>query len=177
MDSGSDCGIVLRHALAHADELQRRILENGEQPKDVARSMGLSFIQVAGVARLLRSLDYHPSPERMALVAMNDWGLEDEDIAEMFGRDPAWATAVRNDAAGLRKREPMVRKMEYVDEGLRPEDPCPEELWRRAAEIRRNRPPTWRQSNRGRFHSAPAQGGMRHYSWDGRYASYIPVGS
>jgi hypothetical protein len=175
MDSGNDCGIVLRHALAHGDELRRRILVNKQQPKYVAKLLGLPFPQVAGVARLLKSLDYHPSRERLALVAMNDFGMEDADIAEMFSETPDWAAAVRADADGLRQREPMRRELEYVDEGLRPQDPCPEELYRRAAEIRSRRDRNWSHSERGRPVSAPAQGGMRHDLWDGRNASYVSI--
>jgi hypothetical protein len=173
MDSGNDCGIVLRHALAHADEIARSVIVNREPAKAVAKRLGLPYQQVAGAVRLLRR--YHASDERLALIAMNDFGLEDQDIAEMWSRPVEWATAVRRNAASLREAEPIPRHMEYLDEGLRPEDPCPEELWRMAAEIRRNRDSSWRHSERGRPTQAPAQGGMRYYSWMPRHDTYVSV--
>ena len=171
MDSGSECGIVLRHALAHADELHRRCVVNRESLKRVAKDLGLDKSQVGGTVRLLRSLAYRPSPERCALVVMNDWGMEDADIAEIFGRTPRWAAAVRRNAAELREAEPMWKHLEYVDDGLRPNDPCPEEILRRAA-IEREK----RESERsGLTKYALTQGGMRQFSWDGRHASFVSV--
>lgn len=171
MDFGSECGIVLRHSLAHAAELHRRCIVNREQMKYVAQSLGLPKKQVAGTVRLLRSLGYIPSPERCALVVMNDWGMEDEDIAEIFGRTKRWAEAVRSNAAELREAEPIWRHLEYVDEGLRPQDPCPEELYRRAAEIRAKR----EDQRDAVLRYAPTQGGMRQFAWNGRYASFVSI--
>lgn len=176
MGFGKDCGIVLRHALAHADELHRSVIVNRESIASVARRLELSFAQCKGTVRLLRSLASIPSPERLALVAMKDWGLEDEDIAEMWGRPAEWAAQVRADAKKLREREPIWAHLEYVDEGLCPNDPCPEELYRRAAEIRARREKGWTQSVKGRPLSAQTQGGMRHFAWDGRNASFFPIG-
>jgi hypothetical protein len=177
MGSGNDCGIVLRHALAHADELHRRVIVNGELVIRVARSLNLPFAQCKGSVRLLRSCGRVPSPERLALCVMNDWGLEDEDIAEMWGRPTDWATQVRADAQALREQEVIPKHREYVDEGLLPYDPCPEELYRRAAEVRAKREPGWTQSVKGRPSSAQTQGGMRHFAWDGRHASFVSIRS
>lgn len=171
MGFGSDCGIVLRHALAHAEELRRRCIINREQMKHVAKSLGLSRRQVCGAVRLLRNLEYLPSPERCALVVMNDWGLDDSDIAEIFGRTERWSAAVRLHADELRASEPISRHLEYVDEGLRPHDPCPAELYRRAAEVRSRR-----ESDRDSvLRYALTQGGMRHFAWDGRNASFVSI--
>lgn len=171
MGFGSDCGIVLRHALAYAPELHRRCLINNEAPKHVAKSLGLDKSQVQGAVRMLRSIAFVPSPERCALVVMNDFGMEDEDIAEIFGRTTRWARAVRRSAAELREAEPIWRHMEYLDEGLRPNDPCPEEIVRRAAIERQKR-----ESERSDLSKyALTQGGMRQYSWNGRHASFISV--
>jgi hypothetical protein len=175
MDSGNDCGIVLRHALAYADELWRSAVVNKERTRDIASRLDLPLPQVAGAVRLLRSLKYVPSPERLALIAMNDFGLEDADIGEMWSRPASWAAEVRRNADELREAEPINRYLEYLDEGLRPQDPCPEELYRRAAEIRSKRPKTWRHAERGRVAQAPAQGGMRHYRWNHRHAAYVSI--
>ena len=176
MDSGKDCGIVLRHALAHAADLHRMVIVNRESIPSVAKRLDLPFAQCKGSVRLIRSVGSVPSPERLALCVMNDWGLEDEDIAEMWGRPTEWATQVRADAARLRQQEPITKHLEYVDEGLLPYDPCPEELYRRAAEVRARRDKGWTQSVRGRPISAQTQGGMRHFAWDGRNASFISIG-
>lgn len=171
MDSGNAGGIVLRHALAYAADLHRRCIVNGESAKRVAKSLGLQSTQVKGTVRLLRSLAYLPSPERCALVVMNDWGMEDEDIAEIFGRTTKWAAAVRRNAAELREAEPMWKHLEYVDQGLRPQDPCPEEIARRAAIERAKR-----EAERSDLTKcALTPGGMRHYSWNGRHASFVSV--
>lgn len=164
MGFGNECGIVLRHALAHADLLWFRCILGREPAIAVAMSLGLDHGQTEGAVRLLRSVPKTPSPERLALVAMKDWGLDDEDIGEMWGRPTRWAAAVRAQAESLREEEPIWPHLEYLDEGLQPSDPCPEELWRRAAELR---------SQRTRSSYAPAQGRMRTFSWDGRHATFI----
>ena len=161
MGFGSECGIVLRHALAHADLLWFRCILGKEPVIAVSRPLGLDPGQAEGVVRLLRSVPKVPSPERLALVAMKDWGLDDEDIGEMWGRSTRWAAAVRAQAEALREEEQIWPHLEYLDEGLQPTDPCPEELWRRAAELRSQR-------TSSRSSQAHAQGRMRTYSWIGR---------
>jgi hypothetical protein len=168
MGFGSECGIVLRHALAHADLLWFRCILGKEPVIAVSRPLGLDPGQAEGVVRLLRSVPKVPSPERLALVAMKDWGLDDEDIGEMWGRSTRWAAAVRAQAEALREEEPIWPHLEYLDEGLQPTDPCPEELWRRAAELRSQR-------TSSRSSQAHAQGRMRTYSWNGRHASFISL--
>jgi len=175
MGFGSDCGIVLRHALAHAAELQRSVIVNRESTASAAKRLGLSFPQCKGVVRLLRRSKYIPSPERLALVAMKDWGLEDADIAEMWGRPKEWAAQVRADAKKLRAAEPIANHLEYVDEGLCPGDPDPEELYRRAAAIRAQRDRRWTQSVKGRPAGSQTQSGLRQFAWNGRHASFVSV--
>lgn len=171
MGFGSDCGIVLRHSLAHAGDLWRRCLINKQSPAAVARALNFSQRQVAGCVRMLRSVGYVPSQERCALMVMNDWGMDDEDIAEIFGQTKGWSAKVRRNAAKLRAAEPVPRHLEFVDEGLRPHDPSPEELYRRAAEIR-----AARETQRDLLRSyAPTQGGMRHFAWNARHASFVSV--
>ena len=53
------------------------------------------------------------SPERLALVVMRDWGLEDEDIGEIFSRPTEWATAVRANAERIKAREP-IKEVNHV---------------------------------------------------------------
>ncbi len=176
MGSGNDCGIVLRHALAEADELWRRCVVNGQTVKAAAKLMGLRHGQCAGVVRLLRKVGRVPSPERMAAVAMRDFGLEDQDIAEMFRRSERWACAVRGRVEELREAEPIPVFFEYLDEGLRPQDPCPEELWRRAAEIRSKRTKNYADYDSPvNERKARPQGRLRCFAWNGRNASFLSI--
>jgi hypothetical protein len=175
MDSGKDCGIVLRHALAHADDLWRMAVENGMTGPQAAKTLGLPKIQCMGVIRLLREVGHVPSRARMAVCAMNDFGWDDQDIAEVFSMPVAWAQWVRKNRDHLRKSEPFALELEYVDEGLRPQDPDPTELYRRAAALRAKRERGWTMLNRGRLADAPAQGGLRNFAWNGRHASFISI--
>lgn len=131
--AGSSAG--LRHALGYADEIARRCAGKKESAKDVARSLGLDAEQTQGVARLMRARP-HLSPERLALVAMRDWGLDDADIAEIFGRSDRWAAVVRAQADEIRAEEPIPEHLEYLDSGLQPGDPSPVEISERAKGLR-----------------------------------------
>lgn len=139
MVTGNAGRIGLRHALAFDADLRRRVLVNKEPAKVVAMSLGLDIQQTKGACRLLRSLRYRPSPERLALVVMRDHGLDNEDIAEIFGRSPRWAYLVRENAEELRELEPIQWELEYLDDGIQPGDPTPDELYKLAAEIRSQR--------------------------------------
>jgi hypothetical protein len=136
---GNVSGTSLHHACAHADELYRRCVINGESPRTVARRLKLSQSQAEGVVRIVRRHGRR-SPERMALVAMRDWGLDNQDIAEMFGRSVKWASVVREQADEIRLEEFIQPALEYLDTGLVQGDPAPEEILRIAAELRAKRP-------------------------------------
>lgn len=152
--AGSSAG--LRHALAFAGELTRRCLVNKEPAYAVAVSLGLDQEQTVGAVRLLKAFPTL-SPERLALVVMRDPGLEDEDIAEIFGRSVRWARVVRSQAEEIRAEEPIPYQMEFLDSGLQPGDPMPGEIKARAAELRRYSPR--RDGSR-----EPA---IRSFSWTG----------
>lgn len=173
MGSGNDCGIVLRHALAHAPVLHRRCIINRERLKVVAPSLQVPLGQAQGAVRMMRAVGRIPSPERCALIVMNDWGMDDDDIAEIFSRTAKWSAMVRQNAAELRLTEPVPLRLEYLDMGLRPHDPCPEELYRRAAEERVKR----EQVRDSVLYYARSPAGLRNYSWNGRHASFFQIGS
>lgn len=160
----------MRHALAFAADLQREVVDKRRTIKAVAKSLGLAERQCRGVVRILRRHGMR-SPERLALVAMRDWGLDDADIAEMFGRSERWATIVRSQADEIRAEEPIDLELEYVDCGLRPEDPSPEEILRRAAELRK------RPDFRGQLVGARRVPWLLpNYSWTNDHA-FIPLGA
>lgn len=101
---------------------------NRETPSRVAEQIGLEISQVVGVVRILRSCESIPSDERLAVVAMLDPGLEDEDIAEIFGRSPRWASVVRSQADEIRQEEYIPSQLEWLDDGLQPDYPSPAEI-------------------------------------------------
>ena len=156
----------LRHSLALADELRRRCLTNKERVKRVAESLDLDTPQVLGALRILRLGEF--SPERLALVAMRDYGLDDADIAEMWGRSERWARLVRENADEIRALEFIPEALEYLDAGLYPGDPTPAEIAVRAAELRA------KAEVKGT--SAVIRAGIRAYSWNGSNASFISIG-
>lgn len=134
-DSWCDCGAGLRHALAFTGQLHQRIVVNQETVGRVARDLGLRFGQVSGVVRLIRKCG-KLSPERLACIAMLDRGYDDDDIAEMFGRSKRWAQVVRERQEEIRRAERVPKALEWFDPELRPEDPSPDEVLRRAEVIR-----------------------------------------
>jgi hypothetical protein len=165
---GGGCGIQLRHACAHAAEVYRRCMINKETIARVAHSLDLDMMQTEGVFRIVRHCGGAPSPERMAVIAMKDWGLDDSDIAEMFDRSERWAALCREQAAEIRESEPIPESLEYLDVGLCPGDPSPAELQTRVAELRgtgviKGLTPTRRP-------------GLRAYLWNGASHAFFPIG-
>lgn len=152
----ADCSVGLRHALGFADELRRRCLVNREPAKVVAKSLGLDVEQTHGVVRLLKNVG-QVSPERLAVVAMRDWGLTDEDIAEIFGRSERWARVVRAMQDEIRAEEPIPEHLEFLDAGLQQGDPSPAEIRERAAELR--------VTPIGNGHERRPLTGIRCYQW------------
>ena len=137
-----------------------------------ANKLGFGKGQTRGVVALLRSYGRCPSPERLALIAMKDPGLDDADIAEMFGRSERWASVVRSQAEEIRAAEYISPEREYLDDGLQPGDPMPDELWRRAAEVRATR---IAGPGRRTDLAAPGMSGPRAYQWRGD--AFFPIGS
>ena len=132
---GDGCGIRLRHSLAFGPVLWRRCRINQESADHVARGLGLEVGQVRGSVRLLKTVSRLPSPERLALVVMRDPGLDDADIAEIFGRSERWALLVRAQADEIRKEARIPEQAEWIDDGLQPDDPTPDEIMDRASEL------------------------------------------
>jgi hypothetical protein len=113
---GNVSGTSLHHACAHADELYRRCVINGESPRTVARRLKLSQSQAEGVVRIVRRHGRR-SPERMALVAMLEEfiqpALEYLDTGLVQG-DPAPEEILRI-AAELRAKRPHNTRMDYAE--------------------------------------------------------------
>jgi hypothetical protein len=169
MVSGIGPGGKLRHGLAMAEEIHRSVNVNKETCIGVGRRLGLRHRQVAGVARLTRELDRIPSPERLACIVMLDSGLDDADIAEMFGRSVRWAQMVRSQSNDIRSEEVIPRHLEWLEPDFQRNDPTVDEIYRRAAELRG-------ESKRlvGESH---ARWQMPQYFWNSKNGTFVSVGT
>jgi hypothetical protein len=150
-------GKGLRHVLAFARTLHRRCVVNKESTTTVASQLSLDRLQVMGAVRLLKAIDYIPSPERLALIAQRDPGWDDADVAEAFGRSEEWSAAVRENSIALRLKEPIPLHLEQLtdlDCG-----PSPQEIADHAAMIRAR--------DNGKVGAYASGTGIRAYSWDG----------
>jgi len=166
MDSSTDCGFVLRHALAYAHDILRMVVVNKVTAIVCARKLGLDPDQVLGVAHLLSKLGLVPSRERLALVAMRDPGLDDSDIAEIFSEDESWAAAVRADAARIKAEEPIDWRLETLRGYYYLEDLPPDELYREAEAVRSKRV-------QPRFNGTMWDlVRLRAFSWNGRKGAF-----
>jgi len=106
-----------------------RMHEAGASYGLIARTLGLDPHHVRGAIYLLSRCRPIPSPERLALVAMRDQGLDDEDIAEMWGRTVGWARTVRKYADQIREQEPIKQYLEEMRGWHDPTDPSPHQIW------------------------------------------------
>jgi hypothetical protein len=158
----------LRHAWAFATEIKRRVLVNRESLISVCRDLDVPWEQGRGVLRILRQLKCILSLHRRMACVMRDWGLDDDDIAEMFAVDVSAVRWVREFVDVVREREPIPSWMEAESAWLLPDDLPPDELYRRAAEVRALRTTVPKGRPRG-------GAGIRHYTWDGSQHAFIPI--
>ena len=109
---------LLRHALALAPEVQREILVNRMAVLRFAAKYGLERDQVQFAVNLLRwaaKAEATLSPERLALIVMQDADLNDEDVGEIFGRSTRWATLVREQAEEIKAEQPIPPELDHSD--------------------------------------------------------------
>jgi hypothetical protein len=164
--AGSE-GFVLRHALGFAADLWRMCVINQMTCRRAAKSLGLETDQVTGAVRLLKKCGRVPSPERLAVTVMLDPGLDNQDIAEIFGRSVRWASVVRSQKDDIAAEEFIDHKLEFLDDHLQPGMPTP-------AAIRSQATPCWTKKGRLPADRAPGayRSNLRVYSWNGyRFAS------
>lgn len=162
--SGDDCGLGSKHALAFAGQLWHRVIVNQEQTTRVARQLGLCPEVCRGVVRILKACGQMPSRERLAVICQLDQGYDDSDVGEVFGMSAEWSADVRRRTAAIREAEPIDAKLEWYDEGLKPFDPTPDEILRRALVER---------SNRG-MERKPTPG-IKAFAWRPRAASFFQI--
>jgi hypothetical protein len=166
-DCGNGSGTLFGTPLVFAGQLWHRVITNKERPMRVAKDLGLTKPQVVGVCKMLKAAGYVPSAERLAVAAMIVPDVTDEDIAEWFGRDVAWAADVRANADYWRKAEPFPLHLEYIDDGYQPGDPTPGEVAAMARKIRRITP---RKPEHTEFRV-----GLQNFSWNGSQHAFIPI--
>lgn len=165
LGSGGGCGVSLRHPLAFAGTLFHRVVINRETPKRVANDLGLDHGVCAGVVRMLKAVKRVPSQERRAVICQLDRGWDDEDVGEVFDQPAEWSAWVRANTDAIRQREHIPMHLEWVDPDLRPMDPSPAEILRRALEVRT-------VTACGRGDRLP---GIRNLRWDNHASSFFPV--
>lgn len=132
----------------------------------IGRKLGIDPRQVRGAIYLLKRCQPTPSPERLALVAMSDQGLDDHDIAEMWQQTVGWAAAVRKYAKQIREAEPIKKYLEEMGGWHDPTDPSPEAIRAECQRFLRERP---------RDKVGPGVRCME-VSYDGRCQAFVPLG-
>jgi hypothetical protein len=83
--------------------------------------MRLELEEVQGMVRLLKAARRMPTPERLAVVAQLDPGLDDSDVADIFGQTPEWSAWVRQNADAIRASHPLPPAVEWLTEDLQPD--------------------------------------------------------
>jgi len=164
--SGNDCGLGSTHPLAFAGQLWHRVVINQEQLARVAKQLGLCPEVCRGLVRMMKAVGRVPSRERLAVICQLDPGYDDSDVGEVFGESAEWSASVRRHTALIREAEPMEASLEWYDDGLKPFDPTPDEIRKRALEVRLVKGMDRRD----------AQPGIRAYAWRPRGASFLPIG-
>lgn len=161
-DGSQDCGVRLRHALAFARDVWRRAILNKESCLRIANSLELDEEQVKAAAALLRRANRIPSRERLALVAMRDPGLNDEDIAEMFEMPEEWASKVRKNSDRIMAAEP-------INDSFYP--------WLYDNELSSEQILAIAQANRRDHFSSTfhRHGNIRQFSWSNRATAFKPM--
>lgn len=160
-------GPGLRHALAFASELKRRCWINHEAIFHVCRELDICWEQGRGVVRMIDHLQGVPSRQRLIAAAMRDWGLDDEDIAEMFSCPVSEVMCVRESIDAVRRAERIPADIEMQCAWMLPDDPPPDVLAQRARDIRAARPDE----------SVPKvrNASIRTYGWHGGQRAIFPI--
>ncbi len=131
-DGSNDSAIGCYEVVHHAEQIWQRVFLQRESTRQVARDLNLTSYSVGKLCSACRQLGRMPSQRRLALCVMHQPDLSDSDIAQMFGRTTRWVEQIRKDAVRLREEEPLRHDTEFMDEGLRPEDPTPHQIKVRA---------------------------------------------
>lgn len=142
--------------LALAADLYRSVVVNRQQPRKVAKDMGLS-VDVA--SRMLSLLRRHgvPSQDRLILLSIGYPDRTYAEIAAAFRTTVDHVNAVVLRASSLRRAEPLSTELwEDITETTVMQD----ELYARAAEVRRQNELDQRAVPGGSFGSAQGREGV-----------------
>lgn len=142
---------------------------NNEGILHVCRELDICWEQSRGVVRMICHLRGVPSRQRLMAAAMRDWGLEDEDIAEMFCCPISEVRWVREFIDEVRKAEPIPDDIEMQCAWMLPDDPPPEVIAQRARDIRAARP----EEPPPKVERVE----IRQFGWHGGQHAFLPVGA
>lgn len=123
----------LDHCLGFVRELHRRCVVNGEGVWHVAEQCEQSTAAFNNIVFMLRTIGRLPSDERLACIAMQDPGLDDEDIGDIFGRTTRWARAVRAARDDIEVADFIPAQLTWFAGHITRCDPTPEEIRERCA--------------------------------------------
>jgi hypothetical protein len=173
-NQGSEPG-GLRHCLAGCADLHARCVIGNESPALWASRHRYPWRQVVAVIRLTTAVGA-PTSERRAAILMRDWGLTDEDISEMLSMPESTVAWVRANVEEVRAREQIPARLEAAVAEVEPDDPDPEELERRKAQVREARGTGRVLSRPGEIQTRdPRTPGLRTFTWNGNSCAFIPT--
>lgn len=130
----------------HVNAIHQMYLE-GMPAWRISRETGLHHGSVTRLISIFKRLGHAPSQERLCVCVLNHPDIDDSQIADLFGRNERWVADVRRRKWSIRAREEFPLHWEYIDEGLAPADPSPEEIAVLTSSIRSN----WVDGVEGRY--------------------------
>lgn len=163
-------GTVCGTSWVFAGTVYHRVVINRESVNLVAKQLGIPRHTILRIARMTETFGGVPSKERLAVAAMAIPDATDEDIGDWFGMTKQWAEDVRRNADEIREDEYIPPELDVIPEETDWGMPSAKERARIAAEIRRN-------GLAAQQEKAPPRVTAAHYSWNGAYGTFLPVGS
>lgn len=124
------------HCLAFVEELHRRVLINREPLGVVRGQLGVDDCAAEGILKILRHCAGVPSQERIACIAMQDPGLDDNDVADICEMSVEWARNCRAIRDRIEASEVIPENLCWFAGHITRKDPTPEEIRVRSAEQR-----------------------------------------
>ena len=130
------------HCLAFFAELHRRVIVNREPIGIVRYKLRMDEGACDGMLKILRHCGGVPSKERIACIAMQDPGFDDQDIADICDESVDWARQCRAQREAIEQREVIPEDLCWFSGHITKRDPTPEEIRVRCAEQRARAPHT-----------------------------------
>lgn len=132
--SGSATGCY--EVVQFAGQIWQRVFFGGETSLRVAADLGINRTSVHRMYLICKTLKRCPSQRRLALCVMRHPDISDEEIADLFGRNLEWVAEVRRNAYAIEQAEKFPQHLEWLDDGVHPDDPTPDEIAAECALLR-----------------------------------------